>query len=803
MLSISKPIQGSGQGEYYLGLAATDDYYLSSDKEPPGYWLGEGAIKLGLSGQLKPDEFRRLLRGWSRNGTRPLVRNPTHRRRAGWDLTWSAPKSVSVVWSQASAKVRHEIEAALRCAVALGIEYLNGIGVVSRQGENGVIKAKADLVFAAFPHSTSRSLDPQLHIHTLLLNVGVRPDGTTGALEPKELYRHQLAAGTLFRAELACQLEWRLGLRAVREGRAFELMGVNRALIQAFSQRRAEIVAKMEKEGWSGARAAERVALATREKKEALPREELFRRWRVMGLTHGWGEKAVHDLLQASGPARDWNRERAQTPALAVEQLTSGRNHFARRHLVQAVAEEAQGRGLGGKEVLLLAESLLKTPELVPLREFKGEPQWTTREVLALERRLFAAADQLRQRQSPAFDERCLPEALERHPLLNAEQRAALQVLCQPTGITVVQGLAGTGKSTLFRSAREVWEAQGWEVSGAALAGKAARGLDESTGIPSQTLHRTLHGWKNGGASPGPRSMIVVDEAAMVGTRQLFEVIKRCEQQGASLVLCGDSRQLQAIERGGSFAGLASRLGAVELTEIVRQREPWARRMVKDFADGFVGRALLASSERGLVHQEDGLEAAAEKLVGMWGASHDSLAQKVILTGRREEVLQLNRLAQEAQGRAGHLSLEGLVVGSECFHVGDRVLFTRNSVELGVMNGDLGVVKEVTPFLLQVRLDLGESIRVNPSTYPHLRLGYALTTHKAQGATFTNTYILTGPGQDQELSYVEASRASEQTRWYLSDSIGSTIRQMSRSQVKLLASELVEEGPVLELSQQV
>lgn len=169
MLSISKSIKGAGQGEYYLNLAATDDYYLETDREAPGFWLGEGARLLGLQGLLKPDDFRHLLRGYSPDGTVSLVRNITSRRRAGWDLTWSAPKSVSVAWSQAEPETRMEFEAAMRCAAALGVAYLEGVGVVSRQGENGVLKSKASLVFAAFPHSTSRAQDPQLHIHTSFL----------------------------------------------------------------------------------------------------------------------------------------------------------------------------------------------------------------------------------------------------------------------------------------------------------------------------------------------------------------------------------------------------------------------------------------------------------------------------------------------------------------------------------------------------------------------------------------------------------------------------------------------------------
>src|ERR1041384_8090355 len=167
MLSISKPIIGAGQGEYYLTLAATDDYYLESEGEPPGFWLGAGAEAMGLQGTLVPDHFRQLLRGRSSDGKKLVHNADSKKRRAAWDLTWSVPKSVSVAWSQADDNTRATIEACVRQAARAGIAYLESLGVVSRRGEDGVLREKCRLIFAAFEHSTSRAQDPQLHVHTI------------------------------------------------------------------------------------------------------------------------------------------------------------------------------------------------------------------------------------------------------------------------------------------------------------------------------------------------------------------------------------------------------------------------------------------------------------------------------------------------------------------------------------------------------------------------------------------------------------------------------------------------------------
>lgn len=252
----------------------------------------------------------------------------------------------------------------------------------------------------------------------------------------------------------------------MREGRVFELIGVSRTLMADFSKRRAEIEAVLKRNGWAGPAASESVALDTRRQKNAVPRSVLFERWQELGRVHGWSTPELESLLYT--PSLAWNRtrERAETSVAAITELTRGRNYFAERHLLQAVAEEAQGRGLGGREVISLTKAFFQTPGLVPLAEFRGEPVWTTKEVLQLERELFRSVEALRARQIPRVLEALSFE-------LNPEQREALQNVCSSFGgITLVQGMAGTGKSTLFRTAREIWERAGFTVLGPPLPGK-------------------------------------------------------------------------------------------------------------------------------------------------------------------------------------------------------------------------------------------------------------------------------------------------------------------------------------------
>ena len=806
MLSISKPFKGAGRADYYLNLAQ-EDYYLSG-KEPPGFWLGEAAPLFGLLGLVKGDDFRYLLSGFGPTGESRLVHNAgSPKRRSGWDLTWSVPKSVSVAWSQAEASVRSVIEREVRAAVRRGISYLEGVGAVTRRGTDGVIHEPAKLLFAAFEHSTSRALDPQLHIHTILINVGIREDGSTGTLDPRALYRHQLAAGALFRAELAARLERSLALRARREGRCFELIGVPATIIEEFSKRRAQVLARLRELGIFTAAAAEKAAFDTRPDKEALSRDELFPRWQAVGRAHHWTEKELGFLMEFPFPKRELEREALSASSAALKALTFSDSHFSARQMVQALAEEAQGRGLDADAVLKLKAKLLISSSVIFLPVVSAEQHWTTPEMLAMEKHVLLVADAMRGK------ERVFPEAetsvssvLNKHPHLSKEQRLALRhVSSAEGGLRVVSGMAGTGKTTLFSAASEVWKNQGREVFGACLSGKAACELTQATKIPSQTLQRSLNALENGFLRLNEKSVMLIDEAVMVGTRQMKTLVDYCHKANATLVLCGDRRQLQSIEAGGVFAELSDRFGAASLCDIRRQREPWARKAVRDFAEGRADEALQEFAGRGLVTLADDPERAMESLLSDWKKEVlSSPTSAIILASRTADVLILNDRVQEARLRAGSLSGSLQTIGDGNFLVGDRIVFTRNSPGLKVWNGQMATLAEISPDRVTARLDCDQTVSFSPKSYPHVQLAYALTTHKAQGMTIERAFVYVDQtAENREAAYVQASRAKGLCSFYAAaESLDEVSPAMMRSRPKVLASTLLpksSEAPALTL----
>lgn len=875
MLSIGA--MSSGQGEYYIGLGQ-EDYYTKGG-EPPGKWIGRGAAAVGLVGQVGDADFRNVLTGFLPNG-QTAIQNAGHKdHQAGWDFTFSAPKSVSVIWSQADPSTRKIIQTAHETAVRRAISYLEETAGLTRRGKAGAIVEGAKLIVAAFEHGTSRAQDPQLHTHALILNVGIREDGTTGTILSKPLYQSKMTAGALYRVELAHQLERQLGLLAERKERCFEIKGVPNDLITEFSKRREEILAALEAKGFSGAKAAAAATLTTRQVKGHVAREELFIEWHLAGIERGFSLNQVQDLTRPLDTKKIAEIERRQALQVAISSITQSESHFSERDLVRALAEEAQGRGLSVDQVIDGVKDYLQlSPEIVRLGRVGRDLRYTTKEILEIEAKMLS---QVERSKDIAFPLK--PDAAISGELSEEQKNALYHITATEGAIKVVSGMAGTGKTRLLSEAREAWEKNGYKVIGAALSGKAAQGLEEGAGIKSETIAKFLYQadrydeqrksdfgkegnpnqrkqvmrrlyaeykqatwqwsdktkkkylsewikptskarheflyatWQiskkhrnylnaeigrqeNARPTLNGKTVLVIDEAGMVGTRQMARLIEVTEKAGAKIVLVGDAKQLQPIDAGGPFRAIGERIGQAELTDIKRQRDERDREAIKNIAAGRAGKALQSYAERGLLTVCDDRNQAIEALISDW--KREGVARpedSLIITGTRLETAILNRRAQEEMRDAGKLGEKSIRLGNIRFYENDRVLFTKNSRLYNVKNGSLGTVEKVDEYLniLTTRLENGERVSIRLDAYPHLTLGYAITTHKGQGVTIEKSFILAGGQmQDRELSYVQASRARGETKIYIDqievgDSLARLSHQMNRSQQKELATEQI------------
>jgi AAA domain len=387
--------------------------------------------------------------------------------------------------------------------------------------------------------------------------------------------------------------------------------------------------------------------------------------------------------------------------------------------------------------------------------------------MIEAEHHLRRAAELLAERErhevNDADREAALARAEARGLVLSGEQADALAHVTDGRDLSVVVGHAGTGKSAMLGVAREAWKAAGYEVRGLALSGIAAENLGSGSGIASRTIASLEHGWQQGRDGLTSRDVLVIDEAGMVGTRQLERVLSHAAEAGAKVVLVGDPQQLQSIEAGAAFRSIHERHGGAELGEVRRQREDWQRDATRDLATGRIDHALETYRCHGMVHEAPTREQARRDLIDRWDRDRQASPDRsqIILTHTNDEVRALNEAARGRMREAGNLGDEihaEVERGARNFANGDRVMFLQNERGLGIKNGTLGTIGQVSGQSMSVRTDDGRNVSFDLKDYNRIDHGYAATIHKAQGMTVYRTHVLATPGMDAHSSYVALSR---------------------------------------------
>lgn len=459
-------------------------------------------------------------------------------------------------------------------------------------------------------------------------------------------------------------------------------------------------------------------------------------------------------------------------PSIAFDAITHQQSTFTQRDMAMFAHRHSDGIN----QFNAVMRAIEAAPDLVALgHDREGIDRFTTRQMIEAEQRLHRAADLMAQKNAHDVRERDRTRALERAEqrglILSAEQGEGLTSITSGRDLAVIVGYAGTGKSAMLGVAREAWEAAGYEVRGVALSGIAAEGLESGSGIASRTIASLEHGWARGRDQLTAQDVLVIDEAGMVGTRQLERVLSHVTETGAKVVLVGDPQQLQSIEAGAAFRSIHDRHGGVEITSVRRQREDWQRDATRDLASGRTDAAIHAYDTHDMVHEAQSREQARVDLIDRWDRDRQSFPDqsRIILTHTNAEVRALNELAREKMRQAGdlgddvHLSVER---GDRLFASGDRVMFLQNERGLGVKNGTRGIIEQVSSTAMTVRTEEGRSVAFDLKDYDHIDHGYAATIHKAQGMTVDRTHVLATPGLDAHGSYVALSRHRSSTDFH-------------------------------------
>ncbi|MDA0166009.1 relaxase domain-containing protein [Solirubrobacter ginsenosidimutans] len=813
MLSIGK--LAAGQAKYYLDQAearvdvvqsvgsGVEDYYLGPH-EARGRWIGSAGYEIGLRDDVGADALRRVLAGAHPQDGRELRSSSSRARVAGFDLTFSAPKSVSVLFGIGEVRLHERVRAAHDIAVLQAAGYLERNAAAVRRGHGGVIVEEAPgLIAAAFRHRTSRAGDPQLHTHVLVANLGRGLDGRWSALDGRRLYAHARTASFVYQAVLRSELTRTLGIEwsPVRKGIA-EVVGVPRVVMKAFSRRRAEIDAALEERGTSGARAAEAAALATRAVKSKVDAGELVAEWKVRAGELGFGERELA-LFVARVRGRDVDEPRWEKVFDALVRstgITSRSATFSTGEVIQALCEALPtGNAVEASQLERAAKLFLETRAvaLVPDDETRDPDEvfrrrdgrvmpvavertrYSTPEHLALEQRFIDRVASSRGGRAGMAGDDDVERAIESRSTLSEEQRRMVEALClSGDGVAVVAGKAGTGKTFALGAAREAWQAAGFPVLGVAAARRAANEMQTGAGIQSTSIAALLGDLRRGGGAGLPRHcVLVVDEAGVVPTRELAELVDQVGRVEGKVVLIGDHRQLPEIGAGGAFRGLVQRGLAIELTENVRQVNRWERVALDHLREGRADEALglYASHERLVV--EPTSDDIRTRLVADWLALGDS-DQSVMIARLRADVADLNSRARMQLRARGDVSGPEVDLAGGSFGVGDRVVVKQNDSRLGVSNGQRGRVTEADPAAIALALEVdGRRVRLDREFLhgttrdgdPTLLHGYAITGHVAQGLTVDHSLVLASGNVGNEWAYVALSRGRESNRLYVAE----------------------------------
>lgn len=864
---------GAGALAYFrVGLSESHDEnrafrYLLGDGMAPMF-LGKGAEALGLSGRkVTPELFRSLCAGIGPNGQR-LRQNAGKSRDAAWDLTINSPKSLSIaalMGDETTRKRAIEIVVETQREVA---EYVEAKVVLTRRGHGGQrVENVEGLVMVAFWHVESRyGADPHLHCHLVVFNCGLRRDGTWGALHSHSLYRSKMSIGALSTADSAARLKAAgVALRKTEHG--YELRAVPSALCKALSKGRAEILSRARELGLTSAKALEAINQHLRPAKSKLDLKAASAAWQQQASALGVTPKILTAVFGAMRPrSLDQYRNNARRAVRwAVGRLAEQRSSFSRTDVVRLAAWTCRvGQARLGDLDRAVDHVLEHDYRVVSLGDVHGVGVYTSRSIIETERAALKLATQSRGEQRHVLSETVLDEAAVATQL-DEEQTTALRQVAGTAGmVKMVTGAAGTGKTRLLAGVRAAAELQGRRVIGAAPTGVAREVLARGAGIKaSYTVAKLLQQLEPpiarqakhllrmlGRAAVNKRTfrlsrlrlrrgdVLVVDEAAMVGTRDMARILQLTHRAGAKLVLCGDDGQLGPVLAGGSlFSELSRRLGTAELRKNWRQQAvPWMQDLNHHLAEREAEEALRLLVEQKRLHIARDDESPLQQCVDKYRMlSPQERRNTMVLAAQRAQVALLNERIQKARLEAGEIGGQAIEVrqadslgdtrvdvaeteGSR-FFIGDRVVLRRNDLGVdvhsgispqasdtriagGVVNGDFGEIVAARGSRIRVLLDRGAESKqmihatIDLERYRDIELGYAATTHRCQGKTVDVALVVADPGSlDAELAYVALTRQSRDLHVFAhevaaGEGLSEFARSLSRSRKPELATEI-------------
>lgn len=747
MLTISKPLSSVQAQTYHTKeFTAKEQNYWSQKGEIHGEWQGQLVGRFGLAGAVSAPDFARLSQGQHPETGEQLVRQRTSyeyegaggkaiktmEHRAGWDATFSAPKSVSVT---ALVGGDDRVREAHRESVRVALEQLEHY-TQARIGGNHAPETTAKFIAAKFEHDTARPVDgyvaPQLHTHAVVFNMTERDNGQFRALQPQSLFASQQFATAVYQSELTYRLG-QLGyeITAGRSG-APEIRGYTQEYLDASSPRSQQIRQYLERTGRGGSEAAEIAAHSTRDRKEIHSTAEVMAAHRKLAAEFGHQAEAV---VRAARERQQHQEKPAQTVDRVRESLTFSRDkNFEREAVVdeRSLIRDGLRRGMGDVTISQVRANLnarLSSGEFQLVERHGNSParQFTTAKTIAAEHEILRTVGEGRNQVPPALSRSQAIAVADQHSHLNRAQKSVVEdVLSSPDRIQGIQGYAGTGKTTTLSVIRAAAESQGYTVEGLAPTSRAARQLGEA-GVEAGTLQGFLARGANGEATE-KKHFYFVDESSLASTNQIREFFGRVGTQDRVLLI-GDTRQHQGVEAGRPFEQLQQAgMRIAHLDEIVRQKDPALKAAVESLAKGDVSGALASLHSQGRIRE---IPDAGERIRAIARSYVESPEKTLIVSPDNASRRELNIAVRDELKAKGALAPEDHqfrvliqrqeLTGAERrwasgYEIGDAVRYARGSKAAGIEAGNYGTVVGTNPAmnLLSVEQASGNVVTYDP-----------------------------------------------------------------------------------------
>jgi conjugative relaxase-like TrwC/TraI family protein len=789
---------------YWINAVAEggDDYY-NKPGEAPGEWMGELADELGLQGQVTPETYAALLAGKDPISGDVLVRRPdartyvdasgkTRRKEPilGYDIRFSAPKSVSLLWAVGSRDVQLAIEQAMDEAVRQSLAHLELHACFVQRGKGGkVIEPGRGFISMKFLHRSSRAGDPALHAHVVTANMTrAESDGRWLSLaNPKQhspLLREAKSTGYVFQAVLRRELAAALGVEwtEVTNGYA-DIAFVRRDAIDRFSTRRKEIVREMAEHGADSPAAAEVAAYRTRDAKDyGVDPDNQRKDWRAQAAEFGLTESAI-DAALARRAGRNPTPATTSDVDRALARIEATKSHFDRRDLLCALADQLRD-GADAASLRVAVDRVLGSDRVITIHRADAPLEttyFTTPRIWEMEKKLIGAARSGVTAGVAVVDDATISAVLRRHDYLSAEQVAMVRRLTSGgERIVAVAALPGTGKTTALKAAREIWRSGGVHGIGIAAARSASDELRAAKIVPATSitdfLIRTGRYLERGQVPLPSGTVVIMDESSTASTPQIAAVLEVVEACNGKLVLVGDPNQIGAVGPGGAYGHLTNLTDPIVLTEIRRQRDPLDREVVELAHAGRGSDAIDLLRTRDRVVIADTLDDALNAQVLDWHRDFIEGDDAVMIARRIRDVADLNARAREVLLSEGRLGAPTVTVAGFDFAIGDRIITRVNSPAVSNRQRWEVVAVDASETHLKVRALGGEhqTVVLSPrylgrrtdNGEPAVQHAYALTTYATESKTFDSAYSLLDAGVSREDFVVAISRAAGPTTVY-------------------------------------